>query len=1046
MTTNIPSNLNTNMTSNASLIGDLNFKRVDYISPTIMNKHIGGNSDTDNSSVYVKEQKKLIDKSYDTIYKYSQHDEKFDLPKQGYNAVQNAHPLGINMVSDHSNRGYDYRDYPLELAKKRESFDPYIEYMHKYGLIGKNKSQYITHYLQVDSANRNVSPISKTTRTIKLNDNPFKMNGTELKIFMDNTDGINVNDKITISGLEEKTLTLRSFVTDDYGNQINYFELNEGKMYMKVTADNNIDINSNLTNDIKDEYNDIAVNFEDFIGDTKTEWYFDTRKFIWNIQSVIDPITNIESLHVSIYENVHAVSDTTAGNPEPTQVPDPMWIGEFVTDIYGTVTSILQYSATPNADLRWTEPTVFAGLGTAPIAIPATFEPRVIQKLAELNIYNPPQTPTTFYRAMEYIQKVQNAVRPIFFDEMTIIPNSNFTLRYLEKKETYNDTVRFVVPESTKQSTTTKIGNIPLNLLNTTHRMYLTAYDIETELGVSNSTADMVPGANKFYIKLDIPYSKRRYTYIDPMNSGALLVTIYEQVKSDVKINYKHYGGIPNKLITAELPLGFDNVYAFRYVKTVTDTYITFDIGRIGFLDNNFGGNNVQIGLLEDFKVGDYQPNKYTLSLEKVYTNVVMIKMINSIFPKSQKVITDGASGGVRNNRFYWQNINDGDYVYSIELDPGNYTAIELKTVFEKTVYLVKRVIDGVTTNINNYITMDIDVKTDKVTFANYNEYIPNNATPFIKKLSLYTINQNPSLVTDPLDQYYIYPNGGYYLANPLITLDNDGYVLRINHPNHRLSLKDKIIIEGSLNYKDIPSKYINKEHIIYNITTNTYDIVLTNVNLDSSLPNTIEGGVDIHIYAPDKFRIRFDYDDTFGTVLGFRNVGEDTSITPYAHIITNDVIYENESLFNVIEQIRSPLINVSSISNPSTTNLNLSTTTDLTSLLKTDSIAIRNGLRLNGPSYLIIKCKELDNIKGTGYIKDFFYKIGLPGRSGRYVYDTYIDSPIFYNEPLRSLRTLTIDILTPDGEYYDFNNLDHSFVLEIVTFEESPEKTNLSH
>jgi len=51
---------------------------------------------------------------------------------------------------------------------------------------------------------------------------------------------------------------------------------------------------------------------------------------------------------------------------------------------------------------------------------------------------------------------------------------------------------------------------------------------------------------------------------------------------------------------------------------------------------------------------------------------------------------------------------------------------------------------------------------------------------------------------------------------------------------------------------------------------------------------------------------------------------------------------------------------------------------------------------------------------------------------------------PIFYNEPIRHVNTLAIGIFSPDGNYYAFNGADHSFVLEIVTYDDTPEGTNI--
>ena len=234
-------------------------------------------------------------------------------------------------------------------------------------------------------------------------------------------------------------------------------------------------------------------------------------------------------------------------------------------------------------------------------------------------------------------------------------------------------------------------------------------------------------------------------------------------------------------------------------------------------------------------------------------------------------------------------------------------------------------------------------------------------------------------------------------------------------HPNHSLNKFDEIIIENSTNLNYIPSNYVNKTHIISQIIDmHHYDIVINNVNIITEFINNadvnilnIHGGFDIRILTPNKFRLRFDFPDTMGNQLGFRLVGLNNSITPYDTIITNDTPYEDD-IFN---------------------------------------ISIRNSLKLNGPPYLLIKCQELENIIGNGNVKKSFYKINLVNTSDNrkdIAYDTFANTPIIYEEPLRKLERLTLEFVDPDGELYDFNGMDHSFVLEIITMEEIPNTTSI--
>lgn len=978
-----------------------------------MMDHIGSNTEIDKNIVYTKEQKKIIDKRNKELYQRSQHDETFDIPIQGYNAIQNRHPLGINMVSSHADRGFDYRDYPKELAKDRENFDPYIDYLHKNGLIGKNKVKYVTSYLNIDSSARRLESSSSLVKNVALSNNPLVFNGSELRILMSDTSGFSINDKITINGIEKRNTILRTQVTDDFANKVYYFLFEEDKYYMTVKSDTNMSINSGLTEEIKNNYADIKVLLSGFVGDKKTEWYFDTTNYIWTITQ-----TGPDEYSLKIVEDVYAVTSASSANPEPNQIKETMLIAEFTVDQYGIVNSINSNVPYPNSDLRWTEPTIYIGQGTPPISISASYITLATNKLISLNI-TPPHPPCSIYDTLLYFQRVQNAIRPIFLQQMTLPANINFSLRYTEANSEYVDTVRIIVPEQTKVTTTTNIGNIPINLLNSYHRIYFTSEDIEKELGLIVTTNNLA-SPNKFYVKLNKAFNKKKFEYADILGTGSLTIVVYEESISDVNIEYEHYGGVLISDLSAGFPIGFDSSSGYKVIKNIVQNkYISVSLDKTGLYNTYFGGSDIIIGLIASVNTRNTQPNKYTVNLEKVYTDIVMIKMINSTIPKTQRVFMDGLTGGNRNNRLYWENIDDGAITYQIEITPGTYTTEELVVELESKIRKVMRV-----NGKKNYISVSIDQKSGIVSFTGYNEFIPlsSQRPVFKKQITFEDIN---TISTDPEDLYYYYPTGQYYKNFPNSSPDGSNIRIKIYLPNHDSKIGDTLVIKDSLNYEYIPSSYLNGEHVITNAITDYVDIVIYNVNLDTTLLFTNKGGNNIKLYTKTQFRLRFDYQDTMGRELGFRDVGKNTSITPYLTQITNDVYYENES---VISYINDSNINNAPIDDILTTN-----------------IAVRNSLYLDGPSYLLILCKELSNGKSIGQNKDFFYKINLDGQYGKMLYDTFIDSPIFYTEPIGELSVMTFEFITPEGYLYDFNGVDHSFVLEIVTFEEIPEATGLA-
>ena len=94
--------------------------------------------------------------------------------------------------------------------------------------------------------------------------------------------------------------------------------------------------------------------------------------------------------------------------------------------------------------------------------------------------------------------------------------------------------------------------------------------------------------------------------------------------------------------------------------------------------------------------------------------------------------------------------------------------------------------------------------------------------------------------------------------------------------------------------------------------------------------------------------------------------------------------------------------------------------------------------------------CENLNIIGSTGKIKNFFYKIMLESESNELqnsnskdiLFDTFVqyDNPL--PEPLPQLSELNIAFYNPNGELYNFNGKDHSFVLEISTITNKPKRT----
>ena len=462
----------------------------------------------------------------------------------------------------------------------------------------------------------------------------------------------------------------------------------------------------------------------------------------------------------------------------------------------------------------------------------------------------------------------------------------------------------------------------------------------------------------------------------------------------NVTITFLYVSGIPINMINAGYPTTANNIKEFQTITSVTKNTYDILMSYTAIFNFIFGGNGIVISKINDVNQGYPDPNYYIIDLGKIYRNVYMIRLISSEFPNSENVVKNEPESK-KNNKLYWQNQDDGDYVYSIEISSGNYNPNDLISALETEFYNTPRInYDQDILNPNapiytnhNYIKVDINANTDIVTFKSHKEAI------FIKPFT--DVQPTIQLSAD---------------QDPAISVV--GYVLTINHPNHRLVVGTLILISGAISYLGIPTTVLNAEHKIFSvIDSNNYTIKLPAFNLGGQRQNN-GGGASVGIYAPDNIKLRFDFSDTLGKILGFRNSGNQNSVTPFGSTITNKDAYSNEVAYNSTGQKK---------------------------------IITNNSLQMCGDSYILMACTGLNFLSNTGSIKDYFTKILLTGLPGKVLFNTFVPSAKIFYEPLTELSSLEFTFYSPDGSLYNFNGLDHSFTIEITTIKNILNNTNLS-
>ena len=505
----------------------------------------------------------------------------------------------------------------------------------------------------------------------------------------------------------------------------------------------------------------------------------------------------------------------------------------------------------------------------------------------------------------------------------------------------------------------TYLLNYPINLINTKQKVYLTR----------NSTDIYNP--NVYYINLEIP-AEQDYTYLYSFN-----------------VTYLNIRSIPLNQINANYPISSDRVSGYQTVENVINNNFyqvklqsvayssttTYNTAFYNSSPNNGDGNNILIVKILSSIDGYPDPNNYIISLQRNFYRVVQINLLNTIFPITQKLV-NATPIGIQNNLLYWQNLADGATIYSIQIPSGNYKLLDLQTEIETQIQTIIRpninsaeLVNNIYTYNNNIAKVTINAVKNSFTIQFFQKVILTNAI-FKSKL--------------------IYPDGFTRIT--------------VNYTNHSLLVGDTINISGAIGTDEIPTSYLNGDFVIESvIDLNTFSIKLARFNNDVAILFT-NGGTAITILHPIYSRLLFNYPNTIGNILGFANVGQPDSITPYNYVIHNYDLYEIDIQVNSIGVATQP---------------------------RQDTRI----LNMNPNNYILI----LTDIPFYDQINLFdaetyaFAKIMLAGDAESFVYDQFIQLGSIFKEPLANLSTINFRFVSPIYELYDFNGIDHSFTIEVV-------------
>jgi len=348
---------------------------------------------------------------------------------------------------------------------------------------------------------------------------------------------------------------------------------------------------------------------------------------------------------------------------------------------------------------------------------------------------------------------------------------------------------------------------------------------------------------------------------------------------------------------------------------------------------------------------------------------------------------TDNNYASMKNNFYKINNLINDTFEASIELE---------QSVIINFIYANSNILNSINSQTqllnfyyneftNNLFLQDHQMKLNDIIITDQF-----NDTNKIYIVSIVVDSNN--CVVLPSEITIIYDN---LLINQTISLNNSTIsdisidktkndILIVQHDGHQMVENNYVIISGSNIINYVPSHIINAKHIISKIiNNNSYLIYIEKYALE-----TIEHvNALIKIKTPALFQMSFLMANNMGNILGF-----DSFNTPFMKVISGN-----------------------------------------------------KSINLKTPDYFYICCDELKSeIKNTIPVTDVMAIINISSDC-HILKDTFVPIQNAYNNK-KTLSDLHFKIKDKFNEYVDFNNIDHSFVIEITEIYSQPNKTDLDH
>lgn len=303
-----------------------------------------------------------------------------------------------------------------------------------------------------------------------------------------------------------------------------------------------------------------------------------------------------------------------------------------------------------------------------------------------------------------------------------------------------------------------------------------------------------------------------------------------------ITINFLSIYGLPINLINSGTPTSDQQLLEYHAITNVDSNNIKFSINITAVINNLIDTQNeFEIYKIIGIAKGYPDSNNYTIDLDKIFNNVIQIKLLSTSFPNSIPILDS------YNNSFKWLFLEDS-YPNEISVPIGTYDNTELKNQLEELTRIDNKYLLFDFNKSNNITTIS---GFKDITVFNIDESIKFFDTLFTAKFAFQLTNDFSAIVGFPVNKYdpkndtlyfYFTENSHTRISSNFPKLNEGLYLAKYTSNNNIVFqyVPDRKMITLFYRTKNIyPTTTSVTENIIINTSTNLDRAFISNNKVD---------------------------------------------------------------------------------------------------------------------------------------------------------------------------------------------------------------------